>query len=140
MLSGKLRLIVVLGGRVLVRPTPDVRLSVVHGRRRVTSAMLLWTLAAASRVTRVVAAQCGSISSSGLRERVELRLPPEGATGAFSFRRQVLVSHRRGSPMVGNEPTAATPVLPGRSATGNVGDLTTTAARNSRPPPMTPTT
>jgi len=44
------------------------------------------------RVTRAVAAQCRSISYSGLHGRVELRLPPEGAIDAFSFRRPVLVS------------------------------------------------
>jgi hypothetical protein len=54
-------------------------------RKRVTSALLLWTLAAAQRVTRAVAAQCRSIFSSGLHGRVELRVPPEGGMSVFSF-------------------------------------------------------
>jgi hypothetical protein len=61
--------------------------------KRVTSATLLWTLAAAPRVTRAVAAQRRSISLRALHGRVELRLPPEGAIGVCSFCRPVLVAH-----------------------------------------------
>jgi len=64
------------------------RLSVIftlEGGRRVMSAMLLWTLAAApARDPR----RCGAVPepfSSGLHGRVELRVPPEGAIGVFTY-------------------------------------------------------
>jgi hypothetical protein len=94
------------------------------------SAMLLWTLAAAPRDPR----RCSAVPEhflSGLRGRVELRLPPEGAIGAFSFRRPVLVTHRRGSSRARRRIGSRHAIVAGPFRDGNSDDLTTAAACDS---------
>lgn len=87
------------------------------------SPTLLWTLAAAPRVTRAVAAQCRSIFSSGLHGRVEL-MPPEGAIGACSFCRPVLVSICHGSiPRARRRTGSRDASVAGPFLAGNVNDL-----------------
>lgn len=75
---------------------PDVRyLLCASARKRVTSAALLWTLAAAPRDPR----RCGAVPehfSLGLHGRAELRLPPDGAIGACSFSRPALARRADG--------------------------------------------
>jgi hypothetical protein len=89
------------------------------------SAMLLWTLAAAQRVTRAVAAQCRSIS---LRACTDVsRRPKEAPVSSHSADRTSSGISGVAAPAL----AAAVAALPGRSADGNGDHLTTmTAARD----------